>query len=404
MMRAFISWLSSSARRMRLRGLSDEVLPRAGRPLVVGFFGAPSGIGTGGRLVLNALRDAGLNPAAADMTGRFLPGQDRVDWRQGREFPEDDGAGPVIVHANAPEVPYVLSELGRSRLEGRLRICFWAWEFERLPRRWARELVWFHECWAPSRFTADAIAARAGNMPVRAVGYPLVGSEPSAAGIAEIRARFAPGGSALVLHAFDMRSSMDRKNPLAAIEIFRRARRSSGQAYLVLKVSSSDWRKADADRLAGAIGDDDHIHILTESVSDREMSELVAAADVYLSPHRCEGFGLMLASTLMAGGEVMMTDWSGSREFADLPGVYPIGCTLVPAADFSRVYRPGPSRWAEPDIEEAAATLGRLLAPGRRRDRETIASAARERFATQRWLQGLGASFARHAQQSGEAG
>ena len=96
---------------------------------MVGFLSSASGIGTGGRILLDALHELGFEPAALDLTPRFQPGFDQIDWAKGRSLPSDDGEGPVIVHANAPETPYALSEIGRSRLQGRYRIGFWAWEF-----------------------------------------------------------------------------------------------------------------------------------------------------------------------------------------------------------------------------------------------------------------------------------
>lgn len=393
MMRALISAGSRIARKARLAGLSRASGSQPGRPLVVGFLSAPSGIGMGARLILDALDEAGLAPAAIDVTPRFQPGLALLDWRRGRTFAPDDLKGPVLVHVNAPEAPFVLSELGRKRLGNRLRIAYWAWEFERLPASWVRELGWFHECWAPSRFTAEAILAHAPDMPVRAPGYPLAPAASDPDAVADYRARFEASPGQLVLHAFDMRSSMDRKNPLGAVEIFRKAAEGAPGAGLVLKVNSWGWRPGSDQRLRDAIADDPRIHLVTDVLSDHDMAALVGAADIYLSPHRCEGFGLVMASALLAGAQVLMTDWSGNLDFANLPGAHPIACAAVPASDASGVYRFGTGQWAAPDLDEAARTLQRLFAGEAEHDAGAIRAAAADHFGTRRWLERLGPVF-----------
>lgn len=402
--RPLVSQLSRSARRFRLRSLGPDLSAGPGRPLVVGFFGAPSGIGTGARLIFDALHTGGYDPAAADLTERFMPGLDQIDWRRGRTIREDDGRGPVIVHVNAPEAIYALSDLGAKYLAGRARLAYWAWEFERLPSDWTKELSWFHEVWAPSRFTAQAIDRVAGTKTVRAVGYPLAPAEITAEEIDAVRESLAAGKSRLVLHAYDARSSMDRKNPLGAIRAFRQGAQNAPAARLVLKATSWGWQPGQDRRILEAIAGDERIHLMTEPLSDREMSALIAAADIYLSPHRSEGFGLMLAGALLAGTPVIMTGWSGNTDFADLPGANMIGFEKIPACDSAGVYRRGTGEWAEPDIDQAARLLQEALREPRDKSRSEIAEAARDRFAPKRWLDGLGPFFWSQVQKKNRQG
>lgn len=392
MLRKSINTLSRLFRKTRLRGLGRTIAYSGGRPLVVGFLSAPSGIGTGTRLLLDALFDLGLSPAAVDMTARFQPDLDTVDWRRGREFPADDGEGPVIVHANAPEAPFVLSEVGRGALQGRRRIGYWAWEFERIPNDWERELTWFHEIWAPSQFTAVAIASVYDATPVRAVGYALTTAVPDPAAISERRDSFGAAPGKLVFFAFDMRSSMDRKNPLDAIAIFKRATLSHRDARLVLKVNGWGWAPDNEKRLIAAIDGDERIQVMTETLNDADMHALMAACDVYLSPHRCEGFGLMLAAALMAGKPVIMTGWSGNLDFAHLPGTHPIGYDLVDVNDVSGVYEDSVGRWAAPHIEDAAQVLQALIDGSQSSDPLIIQSAAADFFSARNWFARTGLS------------
>ena len=46
-----------------------------------------------------------------------------------------------------------------------------------------------------------------------------------------------------------------------------------------------------------------------------EVNTLLADVDVYVSLHRSEGFGLVMAESMYVGTPVIATDWSGNTEF-----------------------------------------------------------------------------------------
>jgi glycosyltransferase involved in cell wall biosynthesis len=379
-----------------LASIRKVAATRTGQPTVVGIFRAASGIGSGARVIFRALRANGYSPALIDLTDRLAPDQPHFDWSPGGALPDDDGRGPVILHLNPPEVPFALSMLGAERLRHRYRVGMWAWELERMPSDWQREVSYFNEIWAPSNFTADAIRAGAPGADVWCVPYALEAEPFAAADGGRWRRQLAPNGERVVFCAFDARSSMSRKNPAAAIEIFRTALGECTDACLVLKVSNSSWDGASRHELMARIGGDSRIRLLTGTLDGAEMNSLIAAADVYLSPHRSEGFGFMLVKSLLAGVDVMMTGWSGNADFCDLPGTHVIDSHLVPVHDASGVYgRRG--RWAEPNIAMAGRTLKALLAaPRDAQRRASIAEIAATRFSPDGWGQRLSARFKAH--------
>ena len=381
---------------VRLSGLRGGEVYGAGRPTVVGVFRAASGIGSGARLLYQTLADAGLEPSLVDLTDLLARGQALVDWSPSVDPAPDDGRGPIIVHLNAPEVAYALKALGPQNLKGRLRIAYWAWELERLPRSWVYSKGYFHEIWAPSDYTAAAIRGEDVTCQVRSVGYALPASAQTFTDPQVWRDRLAPNGELIVFNAFDFRSSMERKNPVAAIEIFRRAMRGRTDAILVLKQGSLESSLTEVRRLEEIINGDPRIRLIDQVLDSGSMQSLIAAADIYLSPHRCEGFGLMLAQSLLAGKEVIMTKWSGNMDFGDLPGVHSIEFKLVPVNDPSGIYSARHGRWAEPDPEHGASLLRSVLdfSVSKRADRsEAIAAAATRHFSVTNWVDRLGDRF-----------
>jgi glycosyltransferase involved in cell wall biosynthesis len=158
---------------------------------------------------------------------------------------------------------------------------------------------------------------------------------------------------------FDAASSVTRKNPEGAIEAFRRAFRTDPSARLVLKaqrLAAAPAQKARLEALAAA----PNIEILDATLDDAALDALYDRADVLLSLHRAEGYGLTLAEAMRRGLPVVATDWSGNVDFvSDSVGI-PVPWTLVPAEDPQRTYHHPHMRWAEPDLDAAAAALRRL--------------------------------------------
>jgi glycosyltransferase involved in cell wall biosynthesis len=87
---------------------------------------------------------------------------------------------------------------------------------------------------------------------------------------------------------------------------------------------------------------------------------LTASADIVLSLHRSEGFGLVPAEAMLLGKPVIATGWSGNMDFMDTTCAVPIGYRLVPAHDPRGVYDVPGAEWAEADPDEAVAQLRRL--------------------------------------------
>ena len=91
----------------------------------------------------------------------------------------------------------------------------------------------------------------------------------------------------------------------------------------------------------------------------QEIRELLAAADVLLSLHRAEGFGLPVAEVMQCGGVPVATDYSSTREFLDDTCGCPVHYRLLRTKKDYSLYRKG-TIWADPDVEDAADKLRML--------------------------------------------
>lgn len=370
--------------------------PRAGGgAIVAGEFTRASGLGESARLMLRALDTLGIPNWTLDV-GPLLPAhEDDITFAASDGTPPADAV--LVLHVNAPLLPLVIARLPRGMVRGRRVVGYWAWELPSVGADWRGGARFVHEAWAPSDFTSQALAPLLDGR-VRTVPHALAAAPPIPA--AMDRAAFGlPADVLIVLVAFNLASSFERKNPLAAIAAFRAAFGERADRRLVIKAANVDHAPGDFARLTAAIGGAPNITLETRVFPAAEAHALTACADIVLSLHRSEGFGLVPAEAMLLGRPVIATGWSGNMTFMDAGCAILVGYRLVPPRDPRGVYAVPGAVWAEPDIGEAAAHLVRLADDAALRARlgEAGRLAARTRLGTDKLreaMHGLGVKAA----------
>lgn len=342
-------------------------------PLVLsGFLSEILGLGSAARRTGEALRAGGLPVVEDDLSVlRSLP----IYFRKA---PPAVAAGGVRVFScNSPELRRVLSDYPAQYYADAYRIGCWAWELERFPPDWAAPLPALNEIWAPSAFVVDALRASFPDAPpVRVAPYPT----PDLDDVAPDRAAFGlPQDAFVVLLMFDLRSTRARKNPDAALAAFLRAFPDPGSgALLYCKVVVGEDQEADLAALRAALAGRPHVVVSTQGLSDRQAWTLIRSADVVLSLHRSEGYGLVLAEAMKMRRCVVATNWSGNVDFMDEACACPVPFELAPVRDPQGQYRQEDARWAEADVAAAARAL--LALHGDPALRARMGEAARRRI------------------------
>ncbi len=327
--------------------------PARGGLVVAGELSRASGLGEGARLMLAALRQLGI-PAWPLDVGPLLPAAtsdlpppDRADVPEG---------APLVLHVNPPLLPLVLLRLPRRLLRGRRIVGYWSWELPSAPPDWRTGVRFVHDVWVPSEFTADAVAPLLSRRPL-VVPHPLAVVPPAPSSLD--RAAFGlPDDAVVVLVSFNLASSLERKNPLAAIAAFRAAFGDRPDRLLLLKIGNRGHFPEDYAQLAAAAATAPNIRLETRTLPTADLHALTAACDIVLSLHRSEGFGLVPAEAMLLGKPVIATGWSGNMSFMDATSAALVGYRLVPAEDPRHVYEG--ACWAEPDQADAVAHLRRL--------------------------------------------
>ena len=335
-----------------------EVPPLAGNGVILaGEFSRASGLGESARLILAALDTLGVPVWPLDI-GPLLPAHANEVPPPPPAVTDPPAGAALLMHVNAPLLPLVMTRMPRAVTRGRRVVGYWAWELPVASPDWRAGARFVHDIWVPSRFTADALMALAPGR-VRVVPLPLAAVPPQPSGLG--RGDFdLPDTAVVVLTSFNLASSFERKNPLGAIAAFRTAFGGRMDRILVLKVANRDHAPADFARLEAAVVGAPNIRLETRTLPRGDALALTAAADIVLSLHRSEGFGLVPAEAMLLGRPVIATGWSGNMDFMDDRSAALVRYRLVPARDARGVYEVADALWAEPDVHHAAGWLRRL--------------------------------------------
>ena len=337
----------SARRRARNLGHHLDARPAAGGVNVFGHFKAESGVGEVGRLVVDALRESGIpfttttvDGAAARQLHPF-----EAPARRDRAFDTN------IVCVNADVLPSIMKRIGQHHFSRHRNIGVWAWELETFPQNMQASARLLDEIWVHSTHAATAVAATVPN-PVSTFPIPVV--TPTV--VPMVRRQWGLPDSFLFLFCFDVMSVVDRKNPLGVIEAFCLAF-EPGEGPVLLIKSLSAQRDCDAiRRLYRAAGSRPDVVLVDGYLGVERQRSLIDGCDAYVSLHRAEGFGLMLAEAMALGKPVIATGYSGNLDFMDNRTSWLVPHALAPVPPTCAPYQEG-VRWAEPDIAAAARIL-----------------------------------------------
>jgi glycosyltransferase involved in cell wall biosynthesis len=158
---------------------------------------------------------------------------------------------------------------------------------------------------------------------------------------------------------FDFASSIRRKNPKGVLAAFEKAFQSTDRVHLVVKSTNHERFPAEAKDFQSILS----CHHLNPSItwirqplSHSEHYDLLGAIDCYVSLHRGEGLGLGMLESMYLGKPVIATQYGGNVEFTKPHNSMLVNYTLQPCDDDYVIYR-HVTRWAEPDLNQAASFM-----------------------------------------------
>lgn len=380
-----LRWLRDSSATTQVSTSSPKSSKR--RPFgvnLIGFAFGQLGIGEDVRMAVAACEAAGIPFKVVNVHPGNVGVGDKALAALVDEEAEDEAPFAINVFClTGFDTLRVFLERGLSLFEGRYNIGWWPWELPVWPKDWDVVFALVDEVWAATRFTEEmyrAAAQRAAQSKAL-VGLPRktriaevpITLMPLPASVARLKrmtrkALKLPEQRFLFLYVFDFNSYLNRKNPFAAVEAFRRAFPARDKSVgLVLKTMNSNPRNPAWRRFLKACAADPRIQLIDYTLERGEVLGLIRACDAYVSLHRSEGFGRTLAEAQLFGKPVVGTDFSGNVDFLTPETGFPVRWKkrAVKVGAYPFVTAADKPWWADPDVEHAAEQLRAARAAGR---------------------------------------
>lgn len=326
--------------------------PRSGDSLsLIGCFRSESGLGQAARSSLAAIRLLGKDFTYIDTSEKY-PSRNAVSV--GLESERFGAIGDVnLIHSNADEMLTLRDKVFKHRFGGRFNAAMWFWEPADLPKRSRQAFELVDELWVASSYLRD-VFGQYGRVPVHNVGLgaELPTERQGDRGLFGLEA-----DEFVFLFVYDALSSHGRKNPEKALEAFVKAfaPKFDGVRF-VLKVSNLNKFPASRDRLHALAAKYPAISIIDDYFPRELVLELMASADVYISLHAAEGFGLTMLEAMALGTPTICTGYSGNMDFTTAENSWLVDYSLIATDEQLGPYPPG-AVWASPSVDSAIEVM-----------------------------------------------
>ena len=320
---------------------------------VIGFVKGEIGLGQSCRLLINA-----INNSNRDFTIYNYEQISSMRFNDNTWNDKITNTTPYninVIHLNPPDLALAHATLDATMWDYKYNIAFWLWELEEFPEDWINCFSFVDEIWTPSDFATESIRKKT-NLPVHTIPYPI--SAPT--DCKYDRKYFGlPKDKFLFLSMYDSNSTIERKNPIGAIEAFKKAfSKDNNSVGLVIKVNNP--QNDDLERISSLLEGYKNIYIIPKIMEKQEVNSLIKCCDVFVSLHRAEGFGLPLAEAMLLGTPTIATNWSANTEFMNYGNACMVDYEFLTLDKDYAMYKKG-NRWANPDVNQAAKYMEKLF-------------------------------------------
>lgn len=319
---------------------------------VMGPVKAEMGLGQSCRLVSKAVEASGFDYTIQNINLADNVRNEDKSWED--KITDKTEFGINIIHLEPPEMMFNCVNFDENLWNKRYNIAFWLWELEDFPFFWEPAIDLVDEIWTPSEFTSESIR-KVTDKPVKTIPYYVTartreGCDRKYFGL--------PEDKFLYLIMYDANSTMIRKNPMGAIEAYKKAFPTENRnAGLVIKMNNP--KEKDLTELKALLQGYENVYFVTEILEKDVVNSLIANVDAFVSLHRAEGFGLVMAEAMLNGTPCIATNWSSNTEFMNDDVACMVDYDFITLGKNMSPYPKG-SKWADANTDSAAKYMIKL--------------------------------------------
>ncbi|SIQ16171.1 glycosyltransferase [Chryseobacterium sp. RU33C] len=308
-----------------------------------GFFDGNFGISEATRLNALALEAMGIKVNRINYSSETFEKMDTDS---------EASASINVFHININFINNFFSKNQDLNLKDHYNIIYWAWEFPEVSDKVVEILNVFDELWVPSDFCVNIFTKYTG-IPVIRFSHPI--QKMAESKDFELSQYNISPDSRIYLTIFDSLSTTIRKNPEATLEAFTTVFKEDKNSVLIVKTHNLE-RSKDAQKALEAYNNIPNVIIINEHFSKEKLHSLIQQADVLISLHGSEGFGLTMAEAMAYGKIVVGTGYSGNLDFMNVNNSFLIQYDFIKTSNTKGLIDEGLTL-ARPSLKDAVEKL-----------------------------------------------
>ncbi len=318
---------------------------------VLGGIKAEIGLGQSCRLLAYAVKHSSYDFTVYNYKMPNSVSQNNTDWDAYFSKPKYN---INLIHINPHDLIIAYSMLDSRFFDKRRNIAYWLWELPEFPEKWLGCLEYVDEIWTPAEHVSESIR-KITSLPVKTIPYAIMADTDEGYNRKYFKL---PENKFLFLSMFDSNSTIQRKNPLGAIQAFKMAFKPEDEdVAIVIKVNNA--KPEDIEAIENLLKGYKNKYLIRCTLSKVEVNSLIKCCDCFVSLHRAEGFGLPIAEAMLLGVPTIVTNWSANTDFTKADNSCLVDYKLVTLEEDYLMYEKG-NTWAEPNLQHAADYMKRL--------------------------------------------
>jgi len=312
---------------------------------VYGFGNTTSGLGHNMRKIVNALSISNIPYSTIIVKTET----NQVDFLKEDNTKSYD-VNLILINPDSDQYTSIV-----ENMYGKYNIVLWAWEIEKLPKKWIKTANLFDEIWTISEFCYKIISNELTHKNIKKINIPS--NSFNKLDKTNCKKELNYGNKFTILFIFDGFSDISRKNPKSVIDVFKKV--FGENENVILTIKSQNLKEEEIMENFSELPN--NVFLINESWDFEKIEKLFNSTDLYISLHRSEGFGLTIMEAIYLDIPVICTNYSGNLDFCG-DGCELVDYELTPVnskngvySEFNEVYQ-----WAEPNLDDAIIKIKKV--------------------------------------------